>query len=226
MRSVSISPGEYYHIFNRGNHKQEIFLDDKDRTRFLFMILHFQSPTTFDHLPNFISNYTRHSVFNISTKLKQKVINDRYVHLVNFTLMPNHFHLTLYELKENGITTYMQRILNGYTKYFNTKHGKSGHLFQGPYRAVHVASNTQLLHLSAYIHRNPTDLRKWHKKIDSYPWSSYQDYINENRWADLLQSNIITEQFTSKKEYMKFVKSSTAKRTEEALSEDVLIDSN
>ena len=113
----------------------------------------------------------------------------------------------------------MQKILNAYTKYINVKYKKSGHLFQGPYKAVHIKDNRQLLHLSAYIHKNHNELREWRNKEDLYPWSSYQDYIKENRWADLLVTDIITGQFKNKKEYYQFVKTSTAKVFEQELEE-------
>ena len=125
--------------------------------------------------------------------------------------MPNHFHLTVKEVAEGGISQYMQRVLNAYTKYYNAKYNKFGHLFQGPYKIVHIEDNRQLLHLSAYIHRNPRELKKWRQKEDKYPWSSYQDYVFENRWGNLLSQNIISDQFESKHEYHNFVKTSTAK---------------
>ncbi|MBI4114925.1 MAG: transposase, partial [Candidatus Niyogibacteria bacterium] len=121
MRNTIIAPGEHYHIVNRGNNKQLIFLDDRDRSRFLFLILYFQSPTVLNNIPYYISHFIKHSVFNISKSTKDEIIENRYVELINFALMPNHFHLTVQELKENGIARYMQRVLNGYTKYFNTK---------------------------------------------------------------------------------------------------------
>ncbi|MDP3935341.1 MAG: transposase [Candidatus Giovannonibacteria bacterium] len=138
-------------------------------------------------------------------------MQEKYVELVNFAMMPNHFHLTVREFKEGGIAQYMQRVLCAYTKYFNAKYQKSGHLFQGPYKAVHIEDNEQLLHLSAYIHRNPRELSEWKNKEHIYPWSSYQDYVNENRWGKLLTQDILLGQFADKKEYENFLKSSPAK---------------
>ena len=111
----------------------------------------------------------------------------------------------------------MQRVLNGYTKYYNTKYQKSGHLFQGPYKAVHVLNNQQLLHLSCYIHKNPKELREWSNKELQYPWSSYQDFVKENRFDKLLALEIILGQFKNKKEYHEFVKTSPAKEIKEKL---------
>ncbi len=214
MRNIKIAPGEYYHIFNRGVNKQTIFNSNADRARFLFLILYFQSPVTLLNISRPIKDFVKHSVFNTD---KEKIIKERFVELVSFCLMPNHFHIILKEVEESGIARYMQRVLNSYTKYYNTKYNKSGHLFQGPYKAVHVENNNQLLYLSTYIHRNPRELKEWINKESNYPWSSYQDFIKNNRFEELLVFDIIIEQFKNKEEYAEFVQTSTAKTLKEEL---------
>ena len=214
MRNIKISPGEYYHIYNRGVNKQIIFRDLADYKRFLFLILYFQSPEKIEQINRYAKDFldVQHSVLDkISKDIKVK----RLVELNLFCLMNNHFHLIVREVKEGGIARYMQRVLNSYTKYFNTKYSKSGHLFQGPYQAVHIEDDRQLLHLSAYIHKNPDN---W----GSYEWSTYEDYIKENRWGNLLESKIIVEQFKDKKSYQKFVETSLAKELENELGSAVL----
>ncbi|MDP3785408.1 MAG: transposase [bacterium] len=215
MRNVSIAPGEHYHIFNRGNNKQSLFLDKRDWARFLFLIIHLQSPAVFQNISRQVSGFVKNRAFNISEDDIEEIMRGKYVELVNFAMMPNHFHLTAREFKEGGMAQYMQRVLCAYTKYFNAKYQKSGHLFQGPYKAVHIEDNEQLLYLSAYIHRNPRELSEWKNKEYIYPWSSCQDYVNENRWGKLLAQNIILEQFADKKEYENFLKSSPAKTLKE-----------
>lgn len=213
MRNILISQGEYYHVFNRGVNKQVIFYDKNDWNRFLFLATLFQSPTNFKNISRFSKNFTesvQHRVLH-TTLNTEKIVRDRYVELVAFCIMPNHFHLILKEEKEGGISQYMQRVLNSYTKYFNTKYQKSGHLFQGPYKAVHVESNDQLLYLSAYIHRNPRELKNWINKEEYYLYSSYMDFVNENRWGKLLCTDIIMEQFKNKKDYLGFVRTCSAK---------------
>lgn len=224
MRNVIIAPGEHYHIFNRGNNKQVIFFDDEDRARFLFLILYFQSKIAIPNIPRFISHFVEHRVFNISKKLEDEMVKGRYVELVAFVLMPNHFHLIIQELEENGTARYMQRVLNSYTKYFNNRYKKSGHLFQGPYKAVHVAHNRQLLYLSAYIHHNPKEIGRWSKKPDQYFWSSFQDYVGKNRWGEILQQDIISKQFKHPDEYRFFIKTSGAKDLYNVVGEELLID--
>lgn len=221
MLRDKLIPGEYYHVFNRGNNKQNIFYDQKDWARLLFLILYFQSPVNLQNIGRQTSRFVQNRILNISDDIIEEIIKNRYVELINFAFMPNHFHLTLYELKKGGISTYMQRILISYTKYFNIKHEKVGHLFQGPYKIVHIENNEQLLYLSTYIHRNPREIKGWTNKEGDYPWSSYQDYVKENRWGKLLENNVILNQFSSKSEYHKFVKTSSAKSF---LDEETMID--
>ena len=165
------------------------------------------------------TEYVKHPMFNISEDQTKDVIQSRFVELHNFAFMPNHFHITVYESKKDGIVQYMQRTLNAYTKYFNTRHQQSGHLFQGPYKAIHIQNENQLLYLSAYIHRNPRELRSWKNKEHRYPWSSFQDYCRENRWGKLLAREFIVEQFSNGKEYRKFVEKSGAKKLDKELSD-------
>lgn len=220
MRKIKFAPGEHFHIFNRGNNKQSTFLSERDYVRFLFLILHLQSERSFNNIGHNVTNFIKHRVFN-KIKEMDKFIKDRKVNLVGFTLMPNHFHITTEEVKDNGISDYMQRVQNAYTKYFNTKYHKTGHLFQGPFKAVHINDNRQLLHLSAYIHRNPRELKNWKNKEHQYEWSSYQDYLGTNRWGQLLLSDVITGQFSKSAKYRDFIKKSS---TKENLKEKYKID--
>lgn len=217
MRNIKIAPNEYYHIFNRGMSKQVVFNDQKDYARFLFLILYFQSSLNFTNISRMSKDFVQHSVLHIDKEIQNNIIKDRFVELVSFCLMPNHFHLIVKEVDEKGIAQYIQRVLNSYTKYYNTKYQKSGHLFQGPYKAVHIKDNNQLLYLSTYVHKNPSEISGWLNKEDQYMWSSYQDFVYENRCGDLLISNIILEQFKNKKEYNKFIKTSSAKAIKEEL---------
>ena len=96
MRKVRISPGEYYHLFNRAVNKQVIFHDTSDYVRFLFLILYFQSPINFPQIGRLVKNYVKRLAFD--TLDEDKVIKRRTVELVSFCIMPNHFHLIVKEL--------------------------------------------------------------------------------------------------------------------------------
>ena len=127
MRLIKIIPGEYYHVFLRGNNKQIIFHDTQDYVRFLFLILYTQSANSFSgNVSYYTRRYTKHRVFGITEETLSKITGGREVILANFALMSNHFHLTVHEKDSGGIARYMQRILNAYTKYYNTRYDKKG----------------------------------------------------------------------------------------------------
>ncbi len=213
------APGEYYHIFNRGAHKQGIFKEKNDWSRFLFNILYLQSPKKFDRISQILKSFTPALGFAVADEDIEAILEKRFVELVAFSLMPNHFHLLVKETKEGGIAEYMQRVSVGYTNYFNTKYKASGHVFQGRYKTVHVKTDRQLLYLSAYIHRNPRELKEWRAKEFEYPWSSLQDFTDANRWGGLIVPDIIVSQFgaTKNSNYADFVRTSPAKMLAEEL---------
>lgn len=205
MQTIAFAPGEYYHIYNRGNRKQDIFRNDEDRFRFLLALLLFQHPETPTQFSRTVRNFVRHSVLDIPD------MGRRLAGLVAFVLMPNHFHCIVHEAVPNGISRYMQRLLMGYTKYFNTKYEQVGHVFQGPFQAVHIQDDDQLLYCSAYIHRNPRELSGWRDREHEYPWSSFPDYIGTSRWGALLQPGIVLDQTGRGDRYRRFVVASRAK---------------
>lgn len=211
MRKEKVIIDEYYHIYNRGVNKQTLFHDRSDYVRFLFMMLYFQSSKTFSNIRRYVIFYLKNNIFNIALSDIQKIISDQHIGIISFCIMPNHFHIIIKGIKKDGATSYMHRVLGGYSRYYNKKYGTSGHLFQGAYKIVHIENNIQLLYLSAYIHRNPRSLLGWENKELKYEWSSYQDYVKEGRFGRLLTQTIILDQFSSKKDYQKFVESSPAK---------------
>lgn len=206
MRTVRLAVDECYHLFNRGNRKERIFHVKSDYVRMLSIILLMQFDSPVKNLRRITEDIE--SSFD---SILPKPEGDRLVKLHAFILMPNHFHLLLKQVEESGIARYTQRILNGFTKYINIKNETSGHVFQGPYKAVHIETNEQLLHTSSYIHRNCRELSGWKNRELNYPWSSFTDYVIENRWRDYLSTDFILEQFKSGADYLKFVNSSTAK---------------
>lgn len=208
-----IVTGEYYHVYNRGAHKRSVFHDQKDYMRFLFLLIYFQSPVQFSKVGRIAGTFDRLSGFAVTERDFAHVLLSRSVEIVSFCIMPNHFHILLRELVEGGVERYMQRIGDAYTKYAHEKYALSGHVFQGRYQAKHIPDNEYLMHLSAYIHRNPRELKGWKGREAEYPWSSYRDYVDENRWGGLLALEIILDQFegTKASNYADFIKTSPTK---------------
>ncbi len=213
LRNVTFAPDEHYHLCVRGNNKQDIFRDDGDRARMLFLITHLQSPKPIEKIGRVVQEYRRTREWNVESGLVSQIVQTRYVALEAFSFMTNHVHLGVCEKEGNGIVRYMQRVLNAYAKYFNTKYETVGHLFQGPYRAVHIGDNDQLLYTSTYIHRNPRELPGIAGREHSYEWSSYRDYLGPNRFGELLETSVVLGQFGGPDDYRTFVDSSIAKES-------------
>ena len=211
MRKIKTVPGQYYHIYNKSSAGKAIFNQPRDYVRFLFLLFVIQSPKKLLHTKRQIDFYIKHSKFKLSKKDIQKITNSKKVEIVAFVIMPNHFHIIINDLEENGISLYMQRLQSGYARYSQIKYKSSGHLFRGPFGLVPIEDNEQLLYLSSYIHKNPKELISWKDNFVNYPWSSYQDFVKENRWGKLLKPEIVTSQFKSNKDYSKYVISSVAK---------------
>jgi putative transposase len=210
MRSLQILEGNYYHVYNRGNSKQTLFHDKADYARFLFLLLHQQSPTSLPQTNRFVKNYLNKGNFSVNHKDLNSIIDGRLIELVNFCVMPNHFHLTVKTVSDDGLSKYMHKLGNAYSQYFNKRYEMSGHVFQGTYKAKLVDTDQQLAYLSAYIHRNPNEITQWKNNAAHYPWSSYQDYQN-NRWGELLVGDMVTSTFKSFEDYSEFVESSGSK---------------
>lgn len=209
MRKTKFTKNEHYHVCGRGFERQRIFRDDDDYMRFLFLILHLQKPLSLKNISRFVAWFKK-DPHDLAQSLLKKSDVPREIAVVAFCIMPNHFHILLRNDIDGGISLYMHRILTAYSAYFNRKYKHSGHVFQGPFVSVPIETNTQLLHVSAYIHKNPTEIG-WKGKEHLYPWSSYQDYVNVNRWGDLLDRRIILEQFDTISDYRFYVTTSLAK---------------
>lgn len=210
MRNVPVISDTFYHVYNRGNLRQELFRDRSDYVRFVFLILYLQSTLSLTQTNRSVSNYIKKGSFGVSKGDLAEILEQRFVEVHNFCIMPNHFHMTIKNLTDDGLSRYMHKIANAYGKYFNTKYDQSGHVFQGTYKTIIIETDNQLDYLSAYVHRNPHELSKWKDNAFDYPWSSYQDYDN-NRWGSLLCVDQIKNRHKSFADYRKFVEESGAK---------------
>lgn len=127
-----------------------------------------------------------------------------HAEVVSFVFMPNHFHLLLKQTAGRGIGTFMSKFANSYTKYFNTKHKRPGPVFQGVFKAVHVESEEQLVHLSRYIHLNPlVSGVVAESDFFNYSWSSFREYVSGQ--SERLLMDPVLDLFPSPEDYKKFV---------------------
>ncbi|MBI4432983.1 MAG: transposase [Candidatus Omnitrophica bacterium] len=119
-----------------------------------------------------------------------------------YCLLPNHFHLLL-ETKDSNLSQVMKRLLGLYTVRFNKKHQRSGHLFQGRYKALIVDKDAYFLQLSRYIHLNPVKA-KLAKVPEAYRWSSMRHYLKEKS-PQFLFRDFTLGSFNSSEAYRQFV---------------------
>ncbi len=158
---------QIYHIYNRGVDKRTTFLDKRDYRRFIESIDYYRMKTP----PVRFSLKDRPS---LTTKTHQ---DSPLVTLLSFCIMPNHFHLLVRQIEEKGVTNFISKLSNSYTRYFNTRHKRVGPLFQGSFKAVRIEDDEQLLHVSRYIHLNPL-VGYLTKDLKTYPYSSYKEYLD------------------------------------------------
>ena len=107
------------------------------------------------------------------------------IKLTAFVLMGNHYHL-LCETPNGNLTEFMHNVQSHYTNYYNRKHDRAGHKFQGRYKAVLVDRDSYLVELGRYIHLNPVRAG-FVKTPREWEWSSYRDYIGprgSREWID------------------------------------------
>ncbi|EKD90638.1 MAG: Transposase [uncultured bacterium] len=183
--------GSYYHVYNRGVEKRTIFQSPKDYYRFLETIRYYR----FFPTPRKLSTHINFNFPPILSHTKQ----NQLVKILCFCLMPNHFHLLIQQCEDNGISEFMRRISDSFTRYFNTKYDRVGPLFQGKFKAKIVETDEYLLQLSKYIHRNPLTLPKWlvEENLSDYTFSSYGGYLNSKRTFDFCEMDDINEYFSS-----------------------------
>jgi putative transposase len=119
-----------------------------------------------------------------------------------YCLMPNHVHL-LVETGSQPLSRFMQGLQQSYTQYFNRKHRKVGHLFQGRYKAIVCDKDEYLLSLVRYIHLNPIRANRV-QKLDEYPYSGHRHYV-EGRVSEVLDSGRVLDRLGGRTGYRRFV---------------------
>lgn len=147
---------------------------------------------------------------------------DAAIHV--FCLMDNHYHLLL-ETPSGNLPQIMRHINGAYTTYFNVKRNRSGHLFQGRYKAILVDIDEYAKELSRYIHLNPVRA-KMVVKPEEYEWSSYRYYIGKKKAPQWLRREFILGYFGNKvnlaqKKYRRFISALVDQKYESPLAEVV-----
>ncbi len=188
-REVPLVEGEFFHIYNRGNSKQKIFLDDHDKNRFIKLLYLCNSKKAF----NFRDDIVRAGIDAWDFDRGETIVA-----IGAWVLMSNHFHIYITiprfnqvkaEILMSEISFYLEKLTRAYARYFNTKYKRTGSLFESKFKSVHIASDPQAKYIFSYIHLNSVklidsnwkengikDFKKAKKFLENYKWSSYLDY--------------------------------------------------
>lgn len=209
-RLVQFTPGEYFHIYNRGTNKMQIFLSDYDYSRFqkLLYLANSKETVKFSDLntnnPNLIWMIKR---------------GETLVDIGAYSIMPNHFHILIRSKNKKDTGLFLQRILLSYSKYFNIKNERSGSLFQGKSKAEHIKDDVYLRYIYTYIHLNIIKLiqnnwkeigikniKKAKEYLKKYKYSSFIDYLEIKRPEEkILNKKVFPNYFQTSKKFEKEV---------------------
>lgn len=217
MRKIKFIEGQFYHIYNRGVDKRNIFNNKYDFDRFL------QGMNEFNTL-NPIGSLYESSFIQSEIKIKRK--SKPLINFIAYCLNPNHYHFIIKQIAKNGISQFMKRLGGGYAWYFNNRYKRSGALFQGQFKAKHIDSNEYLLHLSVYVNLN-FKVHQLGDRVAKLIKSSWEEYLSADQ-VTFCKNEIILSQFNSQKEYKVFALDAlpaliTRKRQEKEIA-DLLID--
>jgi putative transposase len=174
------APQSYYHVYARGINRQRIFREPADYEKFLRLFARYLSLEE-------THNRNGLSFPNFYNKLD----------LLAFCLMPNHFHLLVFQYQQGAMTEFMRSLLTSYSMYFNKKYKRSGPLFESRFKASLISDEAYLEHISRYIHMHP---RSWR----DYEYSSLPYYLQQvtDAW---LRPERITDLFVTPTQYLNFL---------------------
>lgn len=174
VRKYPLVVGGVYHVFTKSIAGFKIFNNNSEFSRMRETIRYYQRekpPLKFSRFVKSDKGKENHIDETILLSNKEKLLE-----IIAYCLMPTHLHLTLKQLKENGITIFMSNILNSYTRYFNTKHNRKGPLWEGRFKNILIETEEHLLHLTRYIHLNPVTAYLVNKPEEWFA-SSYEEYV-------------------------------------------------
>ena len=210
--------GEYYHIYNRGNRKQKIFINKEDYDYFIKCLFCCNTYKGFRFRDDIVKQGIDAFDFNRGETI---------VSIGAWVLMPNHFHIYITtshksdlwnDEEKNRISEFMRKVSTAYAKYFNAKYGRTGGLFEGKFKSVHISKDNQAKYLFSYLHLNPIKLidAKWKEQgikdvkkslefLRNYKWSSYIDFISSNyrKESKILEIENFPKYFSNIKDFNK-----------------------
>ena len=199
-RKEILVKGEIYHIFNKSIGNLEILVTKRDLQRAFDLINYYRIPqdVKYSKFKTLSKEVRENYIFNLKNKIP-------LVEIYAFALMPNHYHVLLKQIQDNGISFFVSNFQNGFAKFFNKKYERLGGLFIRPFKSKIISTDEIFLHVSRYIHLNPaTSHLSDYESIKIDPRTSYPYYL-EKKQGDMINTKLILTLEGSKERYEKFV---------------------
>jgi len=220
-RKEELATNEVYHVFSRSIANFVIFNDPLEYERMLYAVKFYQMNKPLTSFSIFARSPYVQKVGLLNAIESISKNSENIVQIVAFCLMPTHIHFIIKQLQDNGISIFMGNILNSYSRYFNTLHGRKGPLWESKFQNVRVKNDEQLLHLTRYIHLNPVTAFIVDKPED-WKFSSYLEYVGGESGLRICQFKDIIEIETEI--YRDFVKERTNYQRELAKIKKLIIE--
>lgn len=128
-----------------------------------------------------------------------------FVEIYAFACMPNHYHLLLKQLEDNGVSTFISNLQNSFAKYFNTKHKRNGSLFLSPFKRIRIERDEVFMHVSRYIHLNPVTSYLIKEKELKIHYSTSLSHYNNPQMKSFVERSKIIRLFGSLERYNAFI---------------------
>lgn len=221
MRKKPLVNNEYYHIYNRGVDKREVFSDKKDFFRFLISLelLNDKQDGAMIKWRDY-KNYAKNA--SLDDFLKLNFRNREYlVDIVSYCLMPNHYHMILKQRVEKGIEKFLQKLGTSYTKYFNERNRRNGALFQGRFKSSLIKSEGLLSRLSVYVSCN-SEVHKI-RPAKNYPWCSFLHHIGKTK-NSLVRDEAFRGDFKNTMELEEYAKENIVDFQKRKQDQDVVLE--
>jgi len=221
QRKFPFIVGKIYHIYNRGVAKCPISNQEADCWRFLQGLCLFNDIKSATNilwqLEKTRGRLTLRVLKNYIVKEDEK--RKPLVRILAYCIMPNHFHLLVEEIQEGGISKFMQKLDQGYAKYFNNKYKRVGHLWQNRFKSILIDDERYLLYLLVYINvlnlaglmepnwkeRGIKDIENILELAKKYQWSTHQDYLGK-RGSLIIDKGILGKILPTPEKYLDLVK--------------------
>ena len=208
-RKEQFITGDIYHVILRAIDGNVIFKNIDDYYRGTFSVYEFNTTNPVEIRRRREARLRFKKLLKVRgdpTSAEFEDSRDRLVEILAFCFMPNHIHLLIRQLKDDGIVKFMAKFGGGYARYLNLKYKRKGYVFQNRFLAVRIKTDEQLKIVFAYIHANPVSLiepnwkekgiRNLHKVIkfiEKYKWSSYSDYLGKPNFSSVTSREFILE---------------------------------